>query len=100
MKIERGEDPGLVCVKGYPETVLRVREFQADLTSDNFTKRMISDLRYAWGPPPLPLAAICEVVVGESPNHWETCNLYGQYRVNVKNLRKATPLELLALCAE
>ena len=95
MKIERGEDPGLVCVKGYAGIVLRVREFQPDLTDELPNNNLWTDLRPSWGHTNNSLAAICEVFVGEAPDHWETCNPYGHFRVNVENLRRLSALELL-----
>lgn len=97
MKIERGEDLGLVCVKGYPEVVLRVKEFTPTL--DQLVRE--DDLRYSWGRPfdSSTLSAVCEVISGDPPERWETCTPYGHYRVEVKDLRRLTPLEVLSLQA-
>ncbi len=97
MEIERGEDPGIVSVKGYPSVLLEVKEFIPTLEQ---LYEQEDDLRYSWGRPVKleTLSATCKVVSGDPPNHWETCTPYGHYRVAIKDLRRVTPLELLAVC--
>jgi len=98
MKIERYEDPGLVMVNGVSGVVLRVKEFQPDLSDYSPTNDLWNIMSHrSWGPVNNSLAAICEVVAGSPPEYWDTCNPYGHYRVSIKSLRRISPLELLAL---
>lgn len=96
MKIKRGEDPGLVAVKGYSGIVLEVVEFQPDLSDYSDSNDLWNWYSHHPWNRRNSVAAICKVVAGDPPASWETCTPYGHYRVNVKNLRKASTLEALA----